>query len=317
VIINRTLTGTITIPLDRQPFMLVLAEAKTGNPEAIAEVTRRIGPPRALKVDPLSSVRDVLDMLEGKVRHVRDASYWGAPVGTPLPLPHDTDIADIPVIETIDLSPEKTVYPKRLVPTNLIAGANTATYVENGVTLSDWNDLVTPDGFINANKDDQRLAIAGTMSVERLEGDDAGKVMKTDKEVDAYITKVLEEVGYGPRCFSLAAGDKYLPKDVQAGVSRGMTETLPEDHALYKAEVPVFMYRKKGINEVVALHEIAHIITGSWKDEQGDGGHSQTWWDTYGALLDHYGFTAAYNMGQFFGYRFEGTGVFSSDETQD
>ena len=33
------------------------------------------------------SIQDLLDTLQAKVRHVRDADYWGAPPGTPLPLP--------------------------------------------------------------------------------------------------------------------------------------------------------------------------------------------------------------------------------------
>ena len=33
------------------------------------------------------SIQDLLDTLQDKVRHVRDADYWGAPPGTPLPLP--------------------------------------------------------------------------------------------------------------------------------------------------------------------------------------------------------------------------------------
>jgi hypothetical protein len=241
-------------------------------------------------------------------RHVRDADYWGAPVGTPLPLdkPREQHIT------TIDLTPPRPAYPKQLVPTNL-TGENTKTYMENGQTLEDWTDLAIPDMLIPANVNDERLAMAATMSLDRMEGEKAGKVMTTNAEVDAYINEVLTECGYGLRCVSINDGDKLLPKDVRAGVTAGMTSELPKDHPLYKADLPCFLWRKsEGITEVVALHEIAHIITGSWKDKDGDGGHSQTWWNTYGALLDHYGFDAAYNMGMFFGYRFEGAGVFAS-----
>ena len=42
---------------------------------------------------------------EGKARHVRDAAFWGAPVGTPLPLPKKPDAPDV------DL-PHQTVLPK-------------------------------------------------------------------------------------------------------------------------------------------------------------------------------------------------------------
>jgi hypothetical protein len=101
----------------------------------------------------------------------------------------------------------------------------------------------------------------------------------------------------------------FLGPDVEAGVSRGMTQELPDDHPLHNAEVPVLIYRKRGVSEFVLLHEIAHIIEGSWK-EQRTGGHNLAWWNTFGALLaQHPDMEGTRNMLQFFGYAFTDAGV--------
>ena len=231
--------------------------------------------------------------IEEKVRHVIDADYWGAPVDTPI---------------TPGMKPKKPK-PKRskvtkLVPTNL-TGAKCAEYQGS----KDWADLAIPE----ENRDSRGLVFAASITMERLGKKGQGRILKGHDQVDAYINEVLRENGFGERVVSVNEGDGILPNDVEAGVSRGMTETLPPDHPLYNAVVPVLMFRKKGISEFVLLHELAHILEGSWREPGADGGHTQLWYDTWGALLRKNGqFEGGLNLLEFMAYPTEGNGVFES-----
>lgn len=240
-----------------------------------------------------------------KTRHVRDAAFWGAPVGTPLPLPKKPldPMDDRPALETIDFAPPMPYDPQALRPANL-NGAETLEYALPDQTVQDWADL---EG--SGDHDDGRLEMAAVLAFQQIDKRHQGRIFKNTDEIDNFVTEVLDRAGYRDRAVSINEDKGQLGKNVEAGVSRGMTETLPGDHPLHGAVIPCLIYRKRGVSEFVLLHEIAHIIEGTWKDDEGDGGHNITWWNTFGALLAQDRMDFARNLLQVFGYAFTDGGA--------
>ena len=271
---------------------------------AIIEMITSDGVAKAVKAHE-SELRALLDgflAIERKARHVRDADYWGAPVGTPLPLKPKPE----PATRTVRLIPDTPYDPKALKPGNLDPTVETVKYTDSdGKVWQDWADLDPGEPQVN----EPGLEFAASMAWQRTDPEDQGRVFTDPDEVDAFVTEVLERAGYHDRVVSINIGDDFLGPDIEAGVTRGQTQILPPDHQLYNSDAPVLLYRSKGVSEYVLLHEIAHIIDGEWKPLR-PGGHSFRWWNTFGALLAQHGdMEAPRNMLQFFGAVFEDAGV--------
>lgn len=257
----------------------------------------------------IQAATDALRVISDGLKHLpgqHDQSTHGRR-GVHVPKPNAAaafrSIADIPTVRVVrSVGPKKPKKVSKPVPRNLL---------DVPVTEMDgqkaWEDLDT----VGEGQNYPNLEMAAVMVFSRLGPEYRGRVLKKSSDVDAYITDTLRKAGYGERIVSITNDAKYLGPKVEAAVSRGMTETLPEDHPLYNTPVPVFLYRKRGVSEVVLLHEIAHIIEGAWKEPEYSGGHTPTWWETWGQLMkQNGGLDAAINMAEFFGYSMEGKGVF-------
>lgn len=210
---------------------------------------------------------------------------------------------DIPVVGVEKQKPSKPKKSKALKPRNILPNVETTEFKGQRC----WEDIDT----VGEGQNYPSLEMAAAMVFDRLDAKDRGRVLKDPDEIDEYISDVIRKAGYGDRLVSITSNEGYLTKGIEAAVSRGMTETLPTDHPLHGKPVPVFLYRKRGVSEVAILHEVAHILEGAWKESIAHGGHTPTWWETWGQLMkQHGGMQTAINMAQFFGYSMEGTGVF-------
>jgi len=107
---------------------------------------------------------------------------------------------------------------------------------------------------------------------ERLSGVD---------QISRYVTEILKKYGYGERSFKTLARGKMLSS---AGAHAGVGRTTDP----FTGETPpaLFIFARKKYNKSVIIHEIAHLLQGSWLDvNDKDRGHSPEWYDTYVTIL--------------------------------
>ncbi len=188
-----------------------------------------------------------------------------------------------------------------LTPTNL-NGAETVK--DNGT--QDWADLEPSTD----NSNNAAMEMAGSMVLQRVDKQYLGKTLVGKEQIIEYTDDVLKRCGYGDRAIAPHEDDGILGKNTEAAVGPALTKSLPTNHPMYGADVPSLIYRKEGISEFVLLHEIAHIMEGSWKSPQNSGGHNNAWWDTWGALLANQpDMDRARSAVQAFGYQFGSSGV--------
>lgn len=170
-----------------------------------------------------------------------------------------------------------------------------------------WDNL-NPSGAEDSPRIEQLCGVAFNQVNQ-------GEKMMSPDEISKYTDEVMTKYGYGDRVYSLSVGDKTVfnseTSGREAAVSRGMTELLPDGNPLKGKDIPVLCIRKRGTTKPAVLHEIAHIMEGSWKDTSGKagGGHNEIWYETWHTLLKNEGLTGAANMLSFFVYKPEGTGV--------
>jgi hypothetical protein len=90
---------------------------------------------------------------------------------------------------------------------------------------------------------------------------------------------------------------------------------LPEGNSLKDKNIPVLCLRSRGTTKPALLHEIAHIMEGSWTDKSGKagGGHNEVWYETWHKLLEKEGLNAQANYLSFMVYKPEGSGVLNVD----
>ena len=188
-----------------------------------------------------------------------------------------------------------------LTPTNL-NGAETVKFQGS----EDWADLEPSTD----NSNNAAMEMAGSMVLQRIDKQFWGKTLVGEEQIIEYTDDVLKRSGYGDRVIAPHEDDGILGKNTEAAVAPALTKSLPANHPLYGADVPSLIYRKEGISEFVLLHEIAHIMEGSWKSPQNSGGHNNAWWDTWGALLANQpDMGRARSAVQAFGYQFGSGGV--------
>jgi hypothetical protein len=146
-----------------------------------------------------------------------------------------------------------------------------------------------------------------------------GEKMMSVKECFDYTDKVLAKYGYGDRLVASSIDSPEVfggnRSGVEAAISRGMTELMPEGNSLRGKSIPVLCLRKRGTTKPALLHEIAHIMEGSWTDKSGKagGGHNDVWYETWHKLLEKEGLNAQANYLSFIVYKPEGSGVLNVD----
>jgi antirestriction protein ArdC len=187
-------------------------------------------------------------------------------------------------------------------PKNIDPDAATSKVTYNGKISDSWENFVFQDG----PKAQDNLGIEGGVGAAAkriLEVDDF--IVDRD-EIGTYVSDIFKKYGYGDKAFVLhdaKDSDKILKKNgIEAGVTRAMTDTIPENHPFYKKPIPMLLIKSKGAKPVALLHEIAHMMSGNWI-QGGGGGHSQDWYATYLALLDGEGYTREANLLRFTVYK--------------
>jgi hypothetical protein len=73
---------------------------------------------------------------------------------------------------------------------------------------------------------------------------------------------------------------------------------MPEGDPLKNQQFPMVLVRSRGIKKLALLHEIAHLMEGSWKNGKS-GGHNLNWYATFVNLLEGEGFTKEANLLRF------------------
>jgi antirestriction protein ArdC len=160
-----------------------------------------------------------------------------------------------------------------------------------------WNDVT----YDPERKSEWRIeGASGVMFQRIMEGQE---VISEEAEVGKYVTDILVKYGYGDRVFnlSMANSDEFFAQnpehsEVEAAISRGMTEQLPDSHPFKNKDLPVLLVRSRGTTKVALLHEIAHMMEANWKNPNGDDGHNAVWYATWIALLRSEGFTKQANI---------------------
>jgi antirestriction protein ArdC/DNA polymerase III epsilon subunit-like protein len=160
-----------------------------------------------------------------------------------------------------------------------------------------WNDVT----YDPERKSEWRIeGASGVMFQRIMEGQE---VISDEAEVGKYVTDMLVKYGYGDRVFnlSMANSDEFFAQnpehsEVEAAISRGMTEQLPDSHPFKDKDLPVLLVRSRGTTKVALLHEIAHMMEANWKNPNGDDGHNAVWYATWIALLRSEGFTKQANI---------------------
>jgi antirestriction protein ArdC/DNA polymerase III epsilon subunit-like protein len=160
-----------------------------------------------------------------------------------------------------------------------------------------WNDVT----YDPERKSEWRIeGASGVMFQRIMEGQE---VISDEAEVGKYVTDILVKYGYGDRVFnlSMANSDEFFAQnpehsEVEAAISRGMTEQLPDSHPFKDKDLPVLLVRSRGTTKVALLHEIAHMMEANWKNPNGDDGHNAVWYATWIALLRSEGFTKQANI---------------------
>ena len=160
-----------------------------------------------------------------------------------------------------------------------------------------WNDVT----YDPERKSEWRIeGASGVMFQRIMEGQE---VISDEAEVGKYVTDILTKYGYGDRVFnlSMATSDEFFAQhpehsEVEAAVSRGMTDQLPDSHPFKDKDLPVLLVRSRGTTKVALLHEIAHMMEANWKNPNGDDGHNAVWYATWIALLRSEGFTKQANI---------------------
>lgn len=194
------------------------------------------------------------------------------------------------------------------VPTNIDANKSSGTYTdEDGDSISLWDNLSW-----SGAEDNPRLEQLCGLAFENI---NRGEKMMSVKECLDYTDKVLMKYGYGDRLVASSIDSPEVfggnRSGVEAAISRGMTELMPEGNSLRGKDIPVLCLRKRGTTKPALLHEIAHIMEGSWIDpsEKARGGHNEVWYETWHTLLQKEGLNKSANYLSFIVYKPEGTGV--------
>ncbi len=165
-----------------------------------------------------------------------------------------------------------------------------------------WNDITydrtSEEGKDNKNINDQH----GVFASRILDGQE---LIADRNEIGKYISDILKKYGYGNKLFYItkpSVAEEILGKDpkkgsggVEAGVLLADSKNFKEDDPLKNIEFPAVLIRKRGISKVALLHEIAHLMVGSWKNGVG-GGHSLIWHQTWLTLLRKEGFQKEANL---------------------
>jgi antirestriction protein ArdC len=160
-----------------------------------------------------------------------------------------------------------------------------------------WNDVT----FDPERKSDWRIeGGSGIMFKRIMEGQE---VISDEGEISKYVTDMLVKYGYGDKVFSLniqQAEDFFnnspQHSDVEAAISKGATDELPDGNPFKDKDLPVLLVRKRGTTKVALLHEIAHMMEANWKNPNGDDGHNAVWFATWVTLLRSEGFTSQANI---------------------
>lgn len=160
-----------------------------------------------------------------------------------------------------------------------------------------WNDVM----YDPERKSDWRIEGGSGVMFQRIM--DKQEVISDEAEVGKYVTDILTKYGYGDRVFnlSMSTSDEFFAqnpehKDVEAAISRGLTESLPDTHPFKDKDLPVLLVRSRGTTKVALLHEIAHMMEANWKNPNGDDGHNAVWFATWVTLLRSEGFTTQANL---------------------
>jgi len=193
-------------------------------------------------------------------------------------------------------------------PKNVDANKSAGTYTnEDGESISLWDNVSW-----NESEDNPRLEQLCGLAFENI---NRGEKMMSVKECFDYTDKVLAKYGYGDRLVASSIDSPEVfggnRSGVEAAISNGMTELLPEGNSLRGKSIPVLCLRKRGTTKPALLHEIAHIMEGSWTSEspKARGVHNEVWYETWHTLLQKEGLNKASNYLSFMVYKPEGTGV--------
>jgi antirestriction protein ArdC/DNA polymerase III epsilon subunit-like protein len=126
-----------------------------------------------------------------------------------------------------------------------------------------------------------------------------------DAQIQKYILDILDKYGYGRRNVVVEkAGKRLASANASAGVL-GRVNPLTGEATPY-----LLIYATRKYNKEIILHEIAHILTANWKNNNRDRGHSPEWYDTYLTLLRGEGFNNLVDsMEEATGRKAETTGV--------
>jgi antirestriction protein ArdC/DNA polymerase III epsilon subunit-like protein len=189
-------------------------------------------------------------------------------------------------------------------PKNKDTSKNATKFTVNDEEYDLWDDI-TYDRTSEAGKDNDSLEQGHGIFASRLL---EGQELITDRnEIGKYISDILKKYGYGNKLFYLAGGstaDRMLGDDpretpygtgTEAGVGLANSAGFPDGDPLKGVEFPVVLVRKRGISKVALLHEIAHLMEGGWKSNEG-GGHNQAWHHTLLTLLRQEGFQKEANL---------------------
>ncbi len=171
---------------------------------------------------------------------------------------------------------------------------------ETGEEWDLWDDVTFEDSG-ERGEDNQGLENIHGIYASRLLAD--GEYMTDRAEIDKYIADTLEKYGYGKKFFALAnkkISDSTLgpiTKEgfLEAAVGLANRSQMPADNPLKEIDFPLVLVRSRGIKKVALLHEIAHLMEGSWKNGK-PGGHNLNWYSTFLALLDGEGFNKEANL---------------------
>ncbi len=197
-------------------------------------------------------------------------------------------------------------------PKNVDANKSAGTYTnEDGDTIDLWDNLSS-----SGSEDNPRLEQLCGLAFENINKGE--KMMKPNECLD-YTDTVLQKYGYGDRLVAKSIGSKEVfggnRSGVEAAIAPGRTDLLPEGNSLKDKNIPVLCLRSRGTTKPALLHEIAHIMEGSWTDKSGKagGGHNEVWYETWHKLLEKEGLNKAANYLSFMVYKPEGSGVLNVD----
>ena len=136
------------------------------------------------------------------------------------------------------------------------------------------------------------LDVAYAEEALRKMGPEATGPNMPETMVEGLVRNVLDRHGLADMHVQVQVDDVIFDKtdshDSVGFTARGMTENLPDGDPWKDVDIPILAVRTDHANPMIVLHEMAHVLEGSWRTPGIDDGHSDEWLSTYHQLLGEY-----------------------------